>query len=164
MLPACPFSTCVTPVNSRNSHPEGEPCIYVTAVTFIPFGEYVTLYLIVSYLYGSQLVSSQSCGYYTMFHTRSCRKYQEHTPPSSPLSTKSHKICTPTSEESSEAQKEKHGETIEWVRLVYLLHIASYHLGLCVKNAASAAASCSVFRVSNSLTTLRSPGNSEYGT
>ena len=29
VLPACPFSTCVTPVNSRNSHPEGEPCVHV---------------------------------------------------------------------------------------------------------------------------------------
>ena len=40
MLPSCPFSsTCVTPGISRHTHPEGEPCIYVSIdVCFWPFG------------------------------------------------------------------------------------------------------------------------------
>ena len=34
VLPACPFSTCVTPGVSRNTHPEGEPCIINTTVSY----------------------------------------------------------------------------------------------------------------------------------
>ena len=33
LLPACPFSTCVTPGISRHLHPEGEPC---NRLTYIP--------------------------------------------------------------------------------------------------------------------------------
>ena len=30
VLPACPFSsTCVTSCDSRHTHPEGEPCVYI---------------------------------------------------------------------------------------------------------------------------------------
>ena len=62
----------------------------------------------------------------TTFYTRSYRKYP-------PLVSPFHKIRTPTSKESNEAHKEKQGETIEWVRLVYLRHITSYHRGVCGK-------------------------------
>ena len=52
---------------------------------------------------GSQLVSSPNCDY--------DHDYTEIQMP--PLVSPFHKIRTPTSEESNEAQKEKQGETIE---------------------------------------------------
>ena len=92
---------------------------------------------------GSQLVSSPNCDY--------DHDYTEIQMP--PLVSPFHKIRTPTSEESNEAQQEKQGETIDWVCLVLCTYdTLPAATAVFAANAVSAAASCSAFKASNSLT------------
>ena len=115
-----------------------------TAVTLVPLGGNIIRSRTVVSWFHHRIVT-------TTFHARSYRKYPS-------LVSPFHKIRTPTSEESNEAQKEKQGETIEWVSVLCTHETLPATTAVLAANAASAAESCSAFKASTSLTIFPNPG------